>query len=228
MSAVPEEWNIFPEVWLDPFEVDQKLLTEFGVTATPFQNALDLARLEWSACTANDPPCLAGTIFWGSVVRYLRAELMNLGWTKDDSRNFSVVISPDGLKAIAVATGDDYTGTRQTTVFPRTKSAKGPATADAVAFNQLDLFPDTVDPSKPPMTTPGTVRTYWFLVRIANGEVFGELLLPMIMDEDRRIGRCKERIVLPNRDSEDGPSGARRRGPETGPDAEVTITRRAG
>jgi hypothetical protein len=225
----PEEWQRYPEEWKEPFEVDQKLLQEFGVTAEPFQNALQLARLEWAACTENDPLFLPGTIFWGKGVRFLRDGLLPAGWTKDDPRNLSLTISPDGATAIAVATGDQLTGNITTTDLPKSKSGKGNASKDAIAANQGELFP-WMAPAAPPKKEPSSVkRTWWFLIRIEDGEVFGELLLPFVMDDDGRIvgKRCKERIVIPIIGGEGGPGGGvRRRGPEPAPEEEVKISRR--
>jgi hypothetical protein len=221
----------FPEMWSDPDVVDSKLMRDFGVTSEPFRNALNRARLEWATCTENDPPNLPGTIFWGATVRYLREELLATGWTKADPRNFSLVLSPDGSKAISVATGSDDTGSTSSSANPTTKSPKGPATIDAVETNeyQLELF---AEPGQaPPQRRFGddAPLTYIFLIRIDRGRISAELSLPLTMGPDGRPLRWRERMVIPMGDEgENEPTGYRRRGPEPGPDVEVSITRRTG
>jgi len=119
------------------------------------------------------------------------------GWERSDENNYSLVISPDGSVAIAVATGDDATG--RTDVQPATKSSKGPSTAEAVSSNQLQL-----DFGFPPIelqTTRSTVSeeprmTWMLLVHRAVGEVRAELSLPDAMGVDGRVDSWRERIIL--------------------------------
>ena len=220
-----------PETWSDPDDVDSKLLRDFGVTSEAFRNTLNRARLEWATSTANDPPNLPGTIFWGTAVRYLRDELLPLGWTKDDPRNYSLVISPDGAKGISVATGTEDTGNPSPLARPTTKSPKGTATIEAVENNAAQLELALGDIPARPMPLPDRREpplVYIFLIRIDRGEVFAELSLPLTMGSDGRPLLWRERIVIPMGAEGDNPPGLRRRGPEPGPDVDVSITRRTG
>lgn len=222
----------FFEMWSDPDDVDSKLLGDFGVTSEPFRNAVNRARLEWATCTEYDPPGFQGMIFWGATVRYLREELLARNWTMADPRNYSLVFTPDGSKAISVATGTEDTGTTSPSARPTTKSPKGPATIEAVESNasQLELelgdTPRRTAPPPPPRREPSLI--YIFLIRIDRGEVFAELSLPLTMGPDGRPLQWRERVVIPMGAEGDSPPVLRRRGPEPGPDADVSITRRAG
>lgn len=224
MTAVPEFWS-------DPDDVDAKLKRDFGVTSEPFRNALNRARLEWATTTANDPPNLPGMIFWGTTVRYLRDELLPLGWTKADPRNWPLVITPRGTVGISVATGTDETGSKSPLARPTTKAPKGTATIEAVEANavQFELpFSGTPPaPTAPPVPAEPPL-IYILLIRNDRGVLSAELSLPLTMGPDGRPVRWKERIVIPMESENDGGDGLRRGRPEPGPDVDVTITRRVG
>ncbi len=209
-----------PEIHRDPYEVEAVLLRLFGLPVSVLRNALLQARFQWSTCTENDAPSFPGTIFWGYVLRFFREGALTHGWTKDDPRNFSLALSPDGKTAIAVETGDENTGNLADFPQPKTKSKKGPATSDAVEINriQLEMFPIAAARPKP---------TLWvFLVRVdRDGGVFGELSLPMNMGIDGKIERWQKRIVI-SMDTDSGEPDLYRRVPEPGPDIEIRVARR--
>lgn len=168
-------------------------LTNLGLQASILRAAAaegDRARAE---CTLNDPPILPGFLAWARTVRALRERLLPQGWHRDDSRNYSTVLSPDRDLAIAVAAGDDKTGTEQ---VPSTKSSKGPATEKAVSQNQLSFF-DAGETYPQPRKLPG-IQT-WLLLHFidsSSGEIRLELSLPADMDEDGHVAAWLERIVL--------------------------------
>lgn len=130
----------------------------------------------------------------------MRDLLIPEGWTASNSRGYATVIHPSGVFAIAVAGGDGYTGNEEAT--PSTRSAKGPATKDAVADNQLTFFdykPDVFGPL-PPSATHHPKQT-WILLHCLDrsiGLIRAELSLPADMSAEGFVGIWHERIVLTN------------------------------
>lgn len=65
-------------------------------------------------CTANHPPLYPSFVAWGETVRALREHLAPTGWERNDAKNYSRTVHPNGRIAIAVATGDEATGAANT------------------------------------------------------------------------------------------------------------------
>jgi hypothetical protein len=140
-------------------------------------------------------------------------------WTRNDEGQLSIVLSPDGQRAIAVATGDESTGILGAT--PKTKYPKGPATIAAVEKNQL-AFPFLDQESKGRQKTTET----WMLVRRrAGNRVYAELSLPALIGDDGRIEGWAARIIFEPIDLEPTPSPIS--ASEAGDSITVPVKRRA-
>ncbi len=164
-------------------------LDEIGVNAEILKTAILEGEIARDSCTANDPPCLPGFIAWGKTVRVLREELVVKGWARDDSKNYSTVVSPDKKIAIAVATGDEGTG--HADKIPHTKYPKGSVTQDAVVQNQRSLFTDVEFQPKE------INKVTWILLKTRIGEViYSELSLPAVITKDGTIVSWDKRILL--------------------------------
>lgn len=168
-------------------------LSELGLQEDDLRRALHFGVMRAASCTAHDPPSMAGIMLWGGAVRGLRDVLTRRGWRVRNDRNYATVVAPDGALAIAVASGDECTGRDDRT--PRTRSAKGPVTKEAVLGNQLsfaDLHPSFVIASPTPRTT-------WLLLHYHDrdtDELRAELSLPAGFDADDLVVSWHERIVL--------------------------------
>jgi hypothetical protein len=149
---------------------------------------------EASFCTPLDPPIMEGLTRWARTNRFLREELIPLGWTYDNPRNLARTIHPSGEFAIVAATGDELTGLAD--VLPGTRYRKGEATTAAVEANeQLAFdFPD-LDVTHF-VTGTAAIRTWVLLFHADEDEFRVELSLPDRI-EDGRITRWAERIILP-------------------------------
>jgi hypothetical protein len=164
-------------------------LAELGLTTEIIERVVRRADAEASTCTPLDPPIMAGLTRWGRTNRYLREELIPVGWTFDNPRNLARTIHPSGQFAIVAATGDDLTGLAG--LLPTTKYAKGDATIHAVAANeQLTLF------DLRPRTDSGELLTWFLLFHGDEHEFRAELSLPNEIT-DGRITGWAERIILP-------------------------------
>lgn len=172
-------------------------LSRLGLDQQSLLEAAMQGYLAKTNCTANHPPIFPALFAWAETVRALREQLVTKGWKRNDDRNYSRIIHPDGHVAIVVATGDDATGDPARS--PCTKSAKGPSTVDAVEINKsqawlpgmepLNLVHDKQEENQP--------TTWFLLVHHAANEIRCELSLPFDMGYDSRIGMWSERILLP-------------------------------
>jgi hypothetical protein len=155
------------------------------------------ADAEAAFCTPLDPPIMEGLTRWARTNRFLREELVPLGWRFDNPRNLPRTIHPGGQFAIVATTGDDVTGLAGLLagLLAGPKYAKGYATARAVEVNeQLTLdFGDFGPGDLPPRDH---LLTWLLLFHTGDDGFHVELSLPDRID-DGRITRWAERILLP-------------------------------
>lgn len=225
-----------PKVVSNPLEVDARL-RQLGLTREVLRNAVLAARVAWASCTENDPPSYAGQTLWAVATRVLREQLILWGWIKSDAANFSTVVNGDGTIAVVVATGDSATGIEDEGVIPKTKCPKGPLTEAAVLANEGQLALALYPQAEPRVSRPQeglavfTLATWVLLIYHGRNafdqeEFRSELSLPMSpLGDDERIEHWHERIILDAiTDDGRGPSGIV---PDSGPEPDITVTRRA-
>jgi hypothetical protein len=182
-----------PKTLHEPNAVRQRL----GTLGLQEEQLLDAARrwhFSWTNFTPNHPPVGVGISAWTEAVAALREQLAPNGWTRSDERNYALVIHPDGMTAINVATGDAGTGRAE--AVPSNKAPKGVSTADAISINQHQLELDLPVPDVPHLRGEDGPLTWFLLLHRTAGEVRCELSLPSEMSPDGRITRWQERIIL--------------------------------
>ena len=169
-------------------------LAELGLTEDQLRESIFAGELHRRRCTKNHPPSYAGIGAWAETVCRLGEIKKEEGWSRRDPSNLSLVVSPDGAMAIAVATGDYQTG-RADGPEPRTKYPKGSTVAEAVEENhvQFELF--ETGRKKKAQREPSAL-TWILLVTRDSDEIRSELSLPMKIDEEGFIYAWKERILL--------------------------------
>jgi hypothetical protein len=145
-------------------------------------------------CTPNHPPIGIGISAWTEAVAALREQLLPLGWTRSDERNYALVFDPECSMAINVATGD--AGTGRIDALPSNKAPKGISTADAISVNQQQLELDLPVPDVPHIRGEDGPMTWFLLLHRSDTEIRSELSLPSAMSPDGRITRWQERIIL--------------------------------
>lgn len=203
-----ESWNV------------QRRLAELGLTEQPLRDAVMRGQLAWAACNPFHPRIYPPLVGWAETVAALRENLAAAGWEPSDENNYSVAINPAGQLAIAVATGNEYTGLVHSS--PSTKASKGKHTVSAVLVNQaqLSLF-ETIN--NPPEQAPE--RTTWLLLMYRDEhEIRCELSLPVSIGNDMRVDAWRERIVLGAIPRDPQPLEVR---PPQQPDIDVAVKRRA-
>jgi len=174
-------------------------LAELGLSIDLVERVVRRADAEAAFCTPFDPPIMEGLTRWARTNRFLREELVPLGWGFDNPRNLPRTIDPGGQFAIVAITGDDVTGLAG--LLPGPKYARGYATTRAVEVNgQLALdFGDSGDSGDfgPGGLPPRDHLLTWLLLfRITDDGFHVELSLPDRID-DGRITRWAERVILP-------------------------------
>ena len=110
-------------------------LSTLGVTQEILLRAVASGEAARASCLPTHPPGAPGMYCFFETFRSLADDLLDSGWSRKDHKNFSTVLRPDGLVAIAVARGDDGTGDRDANVS--TMYSKGIVTREAVERNLL-------------------------------------------------------------------------------------------
>jgi hypothetical protein len=182
-------------VWVEEKAVDR--MAELDLSVEIIERVVRRAEAEVATCTPLDPPIMRGLTRWGRTTRFLREELIPLGWTYDNPRNLPRTIHPSRSFAIVATAGDELTGVVD--LLPATKYPKGYATQLAVETNEQLTFDfgdfelPTVDGSSP---APAGILTWILLFHVREDGYQVELSLPDAM-EDGRITNWAERIILP-------------------------------
>ena len=175
----------------DPFEVEARL-RKLGVSAEELREPVRLGLSARASCTENDPPMFPGLLQFAVIVRTIRELKARDGWTRNDYKNFSTVVRPDGQVAIAIARGDDGTGNREAAVS--TKYPKGVATLEAVQQNLSLPFDERyIRQNKKPS---GLVSTWFLLHSRKKDEVQIELSHPMLVNGAGYIEKWDVRLIL--------------------------------
>jgi hypothetical protein len=179
-------------------------LHDLGLTTDLIVRALLRADAEARHTTGLEPPTAEGTIRYLKTVRFLREELVPLGWDIDNYKNFCRTIHPRHLFSMVTSSGDEFTGVDTPGKVPCTKYAKGDLTALAVKQNADQGVFDLGKAFAGPTVEPAELKNIWFLLQRATPKyIYAELSLPTRI-EDGMITDWKERIILP-RISREGP-----------------------
>jgi hypothetical protein len=177
----------------DPNDVHARL-GALGLNEEALLHTAQRWHLSWSSFTPNHPPIGIGISAWTEAVAALREQLLPIGWTRSDEKNYALVVHPDGATAINVATGD--VGTGQVDAVPSNKAPKGVSTADAISVNQQQLELDLPVPDMPHVRGEEGPLTWFLLLHRSTAEIRCELSLPSAMSPDGRITRWQERIII--------------------------------
>lgn len=176
-------------------------LHTLGLTTDQFTRALLRADAEAKHTTGLEPPTAEGTIRYFKTVRFLREELVPLGWGINDYKNFCRTVEPNHEFSIVTSSGDEVTGVEIPGRVPRPKYPKGELTALAVRQNAeqgtFDLGEEFAEPTAEPAVEPAELENVWFLLqRVTPDYIYAELSLPVRI-VDGMITDWEERILLP-------------------------------
>ncbi len=199
-------------------------LSRLDLTEEPLLTAAMQGYLARTNCTANHPPLFPSFVAWGETVRAVREQLAPNGWHRNDEKNYSRAVHPQGHIAIAVATGNEATGRAEES--PCTKSAKGPSTVDALEINRLQAWLPGMEPQRANVDDGEQQQptTWLLLVHHADKEIRAELSLPLDIGLDGRISVWRERILLRALPIDAEPIAVV---PPTQPDIDVVVRRKA-
>jgi hypothetical protein len=170
-------------------------LGQLGISYVHIERALQRADAEAKLTNDLEPPTAEGVTRYNKTNRFLREELIPLGWDYDSSRNFCRTIHPERAFAIVASSGDEGTGVWIRGQNPSTKYVKGGATVRAVEANgqmAFDFGDDFVVEEEQPS---GNEPVWYLLYRVTAEQIFVELSFPSVI-EGGRITDWIERIIL--------------------------------
>lgn len=170
-------------------------LDELGLTESLLAEATRSGVEFVLGCTANDPDYLPGILGSGKITRALRDRLIPRGWKVAKVLNQPSTVNKTGTVSIVVAGGNDATGLIEQVLA--TRSAKGPATSQAISTNLQGSLAD-IDNSVPRLETV-TPRLTWMLLYFIDAsreEVRIELSMPSLMDSSGYVCQWSERNIL--------------------------------
>lgn len=176
----------------------QDRLHSLGLAVDQVVRALLRADAEAKNTTGLEPPTAEGTTRYFKTVRFLREELVPLGWDVNDGKNFCRTVHPSHEFSIVTSAGDESTGMHIPGRKPRTKNPKGELTAVAVRQNAEQGSLDFGEAfAAEPEVDPAELENVWFLLqRVTPDYLYAELSLPVRIS-DGMITDWEERILLP-------------------------------
>jgi hypothetical protein len=179
----------------------EQRLHALGLKTDQITRALLRADAEAKHTTGLEPPTAEGTIRYFKTVRFLREELVPLGWGINDYKNFCRTVDPNHEFSIVTSSGDEVTGVEIPGRVPRTRYPKGELTATAVRQNAeqglLDFGEEFAERTAEPTVEPAELENVWFLLqRVTPDFIYAELSLPVRI-ADGIITDWEERILLP-------------------------------
>lgn len=198
----------------------QERLAQLSLTELALIEAVKNGHLARTKLSENHPRIFHGYSAWAETVARLREVLLPFGWEKLDKGNYELVTNVLLDLAIAVATGDEATGSPHAT--PSNKCPKGTNTIDAININnQIDMFAELI-PAPP--VNKDSFSTWILLYHFAIDEIRCELSLPSEIGSDGRIKSWKERIILKSIPLGETPIEVR---PTESQDIDIEIRRKA-
>ena len=196
----------------------QRRLEELGVPPIVLPTAVRIGQNQGDFVTPAYPRTARGLIVWMETVHSLRGQLTASGeWRLNDTDNIPRVISEAGV-AIAVNSGNEFTGLRGQAKTVSTRSPRGPGSLRIVMQNmQFDL-------PIPQMPLLRRIERTWFLLYFRDGNIVrSELSLARAVNHEGQLVNWAERLILPDIDLH-GPDSAT--DDFNAPDMDVRVLRR--
>ncbi|MFC7619383.1 hypothetical protein [Microlunatus sp. GCM10028923] len=172
-------------------------LHDLGLDVPLLVRALQRADAEAKQTTGLEPPTAEGSTRYFKTVRFLREELVPLGWDPDNYRNFCRTVHPSRRHSIVVSSGDEFTGLDIHGTSPRTKYPKGDLTEVAVQRNAVQDAFDFGEEFAEPIAERVRVESTWYLLQYTTPQhIQAEVSLPTAF-KNGMITDWQERILLP-------------------------------
>lgn len=205
-------------VRVQPYEVRQRLEV-LGLDLDRLLIAVQAVSDAHSNCTENDPPAARCWDGWRMGTRRLRELYRSLGWEKDDTDTYSVLVNHSTKAQVVVVNSTKGTGLVVGT--PLNVAKKGPKSVRSASDNRqgvLDIagFPNELA-RKLRMMEAKNYQTWCLCVYVSEDRltVRAELLQPVkynrgyISDWEERIilrgeGPVLETVVITSSDDDDG------------------------
>ncbi len=179
-----------------PPEVRQRL-SDLGLTRENLLDVIQAVSAAHGNCTENDPPAAKCWDGWRMGTRRAREVLRPLGWDKDDTDTFSVVVNhKDRVRLVVV---NSTLGTGLETGAPLNAARKGPRSRDSALANRqmvFDIAGFREEMDRRIKTAEAAQYATWCLCVFVDGEtVRAEISQPVAFSRGF-VTRWEERILL--------------------------------
>lgn len=181
---------------IHPPEVRQRLL-ELGLTRELLLEVIQAVSSAHANCTENDPPAAKCWDGWRMGTRRAREVLRPLGWDKDDTDTFSVILNHRERVRIVVVNSTIGTGLEMGA--PLNVARKGPKSQDSALANRqmvLDFAGFREELERRLRMAEAAKYTTWCLCVFVDGEIVrAEISQPAGFSRGF-VTRWEERILL--------------------------------
>lgn len=184
-------------VRVQTYDVRQRLAT-LGLTRDLLADAIRAVMTAHAGCTENDPPAARCWDGWRMGTRRLRELLRPLGWDKDDTDTFSVILNHDAQIRLVVVNSTDGTGL--VLGKPLNVARKGPKSKDATNVNAqmvLDLAGFREERARRIKSDEAAGKyATWCLCVFVDGDVVRAELSQAVGFSRGYVTKWEERIIL--------------------------------
>lgn len=179
-----------------PYDVNRRL-HELGLNKELLLKVVDAVSAAHANCTENDPPSARCWDGWRMGTRRAREIFRPLGWDKDDTHTYSVILNHRERVRLVVVNSTDGTGLE--TGSPLNSAKKGPRSAESALVNRqlvLDLAGFKEELERRLKLAEAAKYTTWCLCVFVDSEtVRAELSQPVGFSRGF-VTRWEERILL--------------------------------
>lgn len=210
------------------YEVRQRL-AELGLTPDLLLEIVKAVSTAHANCTENDPPAARCWDGWRMGTRRAREVLRPLGWDKDDTDTYSVILNHQERVRLVVVNSTIGTGLELGSPFNVTK--KGPRSAERAIENLqmvLDVAGFREEQARRLRLLEAAKYATWCLCVFVDGDIVRAEISQPVGFSHGYVTRWEERILLLGDDG--GPAGIRIAPPDEddglSPEFPITVQRK--
>lgn len=205
-------------LWSPSSAEDPRTVSELDLNVELIHKSLFAAVTDAQLCTEHDSPGAPGYILWSRANRYLREQLIPLGWTTDNTKLILRTVHPSSKFAITAISASGSVGEANGTDV-RAKNPKGAAVERVVDYNRMAplVFGDARVDLPPDLDVSG-LPTWFVFYKLLREKVSIEVSYPIVM-KDGNVAELRPRLLV--EPLELGGFSPDLIGPEDGPDFPV-------
>jgi hypothetical protein len=190
----------FEECRIRDGEDAAKALAAMGLRVSYFDRAVSHGIDRASRVLPVHPLTYKGQVMWAETLGELRTVLIEVSehFKIGRTHNYETVYHAELTYGVAVVGGDAFTGERAFKP-PKTARKRGPITAERINRNVKNIqgqlkfdFAGMEEPAEDEQ-----LETWFLLMNAREDAVYRELSCPLTLGPDGKIGRWRERILMP-------------------------------